>query len=168
MGADGGYVYVKRSDLKRVLSETEIDLWLRFVSHSFDRDAYREDLVDVRAWESKNGFDTAETYRFPEGTDVDPKLWLGEEFVNPPEEVWYWKTGMEENLYIDPWARTAWSRGYDGHYWFNHPGTWYEPRWMPEERTYRYVLPAPDELDVLISVNKRLVPRLFTYLETWT
>lgn len=44
MGADGGYVYVKRSDLKRVLSETEIDLWLRFVSHSLGRDAYREDV----------------------------------------------------------------------------------------------------------------------------
>lgn len=174
MGADGGYLYVSRSRLQKFLSDAEIDLWTRFIAYNQGKDVYREDLVDVRAWEAENAFD----YRYTEGTDVDNKLWLhildgqsGKEFTNPPEEVWYWKTWMEDNWYtaLNERGKLEWELCRGGRYWFNHPGTWYLMPWFPEESTYKTTLPTPDELEMLLSINEKIErEHPYFYLETWT
>jgi hypothetical protein len=171
MGADGGYRYIQKDKLlgKRGLSEADVDLWWKYVRHAVSFEV-REELVDVDEWERENmhGEFGVNWFRLPDGTDFDGKLgdvWKDEDYSNPPEELWYYRTWLEENL---------WQYSSGCYYWWTDPRSWYVwgHRDEKDERGWfkpLVTIPTPDEIDELVRITEWFeAHHPVTYLETWT
>lgn len=168
MGADGGYRYLRRDRLRKGLSEEDIALFLKFVGHASSHEV-REELVDVGEWERENmkGEIWKDWFRLPDGTDFSgdhgPR-WDNDDYSNSPEELWYYRTWLEENL----WQYTGL------HFWWSDPRSWYvwghkdekdEQGWFKPLVT----IPTPDELEQLVRITEWIeAHHPVDYLETWT
>jgi hypothetical protein len=170
MGADGGYWYIRKDRLlkKDGLSEEDIALWWKFVCHATSH-RVREALLDVDEWERENmpGEIGVDWFQLPEGTDFDGKLgdyWKNEWYSNSPEELWYYRTWLEENL----WQYSS------VYYWWQDPRSWYV--WghqdIKDDQGWYLPLvtiPTPDELEQLVRITEWFEQHhAAQYLETWT
>lgn len=169
MGADGGYWYTQKDRLrkKRGLSEEDIALWWRFVCHATSHDV-REELLDVDAWERVNmrGEYEADGLRLPEGTDFEGKggdSWDDKYYSNPLEEVWYYRTWIEEN-----------AGRFGTYYWWSDPRSWYisgHQKTKDDQGWYLplVTIPTPDEISQLVRITEWFDEhRPAEFLETWT
>jgi len=174
MGADGGYEYLYKSSLLKVMSEDDVHLWWKFVCHAVSFNV-REELLDVDEWERDNlrGEFLTDWFRLPYGTDFDGSLridlWEDKPYFlnNTPEEVWYYKQWVEdcENL----WSMMQYSQR---EYWWQEPGSWYT--WghqdiKDEQRWYLplITLPTPEEIGRLTAIADKMPPPDDS-VETWT
>lgn len=160
MGADGGYRYIYEADLKRLLSEKDVALFVKFLRRIQGRSAYKED-VDVKGFEEtlKGPY-----LRYPVGTDISAShsKWRENEYTNPPEEVWYYNEFCEEH----DWERYR--------YWWSSPAAWYVFGYQDVKDQDGWYLPlvtvpTPEELEDLVRIMELVEHHCPTqYLETWT
>jgi len=161
MGAEGGYYYFKKEDMRCFLTDEDIDTFVKFVGYSFFK-IQNEELVDVRAWEREK-FGDQEVIRLPSGSHYNPKLDLVSlgaiAFANPIDEVNAFKVFVSERSEEGFW---------DSWWWWTEPTSWYV--WDGLRR--KFILPVGEEIVALQRVAEWMknIGRLgrSTYLTTWT